>query len=88
MSNVSTKVQKDYPDFAAEVQGLDADAIKARIVQLQSALEESEAFREADESLARAKEEVKQLSAPYNEVRKAVRQKTSYLVQLLNDKGG
>lgn len=78
--------QKLYPDFVAEVDNLDAPALKARIVQLQQALEESEAHKEENESLKNARAEVSELAGPYRDLKKAVKSKTSYLIELLKNK--
>lgn len=86
MSN-RTKVQKNYPDFANEVEKLDASALKARIVGLQQALEESEAHKEANEVLTAARAEVKELSGPYRDVKKAVALKTKYIIDLIKERG-
>lgn len=77
------KVQKEYPDFVKEVDHLDAEALKARIVGIQQALEESDAHMEANESLAAAKASVTELAGPYRDFRKASKLKTKYLIDLL-----
>lgn len=81
------KCEKEYPDFVSEVQALDGAQLKARIVKLQQGLEESEAHKEANEELKSARANCTELSAPYRDVRKAVKLKTSYLIELLNEKG-
>lgn len=86
MSN-SAKIQKEYPDFADEVEKLDSAGLKARIVQLQQALDESEAHKEANEALRDARAAVNELAGPYRDVKKAVRLKTQYLIELLKNKG-
>lgn len=83
MSN-RIKVQKNYLDFANEVEKLDATALKARIVGLQQALEESEAHKEANDVLAQAKAE---LNGPYQDVKKAIKLKTKYIIDLLKERG-
>jgi len=74
----SSKCQKEYPDFASEVESLKPDELKARVVQLQQALQESELALEADEA--------REFAAPYLDVRKAVKLKTAYILGLLNEK--
>lgn len=86
MSN-NIKVQKEYPDFCSEVDKLDAGALKARIVGLQQALEESEAHKEANEALQQAREALKELSGPYRDVKKAVKLKTKYILDLIKERG-
>lgn len=81
------KVQKQYPDFVQEVDNLSAEELKGRIVQLQRALEESEEHKEANDVLASARAEVSELVGPYNDVKKAVKAKTKYIIELLKEKG-
>ena len=83
---VTEQVQELYPDFADEVVRLDTDDLKGRIVSLQQQLEESEVHKEANEALKDARSAVNELMGPYRDVRKAVRLKTKYLVELLSEK--
>ena len=81
------KAQKDYPDFCKEVDALSADQLKARIVGIQQALAESESCKESDDELKQARAKLSELNGPYQDVKKAVKIKTSYLVELLAEKG-
>lgn len=81
------KCEKAYPEFVEEVYNLTSEALKARIVSLQQGLEESEAHKEANDTLKEARAQVTELNGPYLDVRKAVRLKTSYLIELLREKG-
>lgn len=85
--SVKEQVQDKYKDFASEVEGLSAAALKARVVVYQQQLAESEAHKEANESLSRARAEVTELAGPYNDVKKAVKLKTKYLLDLISEKG-
>lgn len=82
------KIQDEYPEFTSEVDGLNVQELKNRIANYAKALQESEESRDADEDLKRAKEEAKELGAPYRDIRKAVKLKTRYLISLIVDKGG
>lgn len=75
-------------EFMESVMGLSNKELEARISQMQKALDESEEHREANEALKNAKDEVKLLSGPYNDVKKAVKLKTKYIIDLLKEKGG
>lgn len=75
-------------EFMESVMGLSNKDLEARISQMQKALDESEEHREANEALKNAKDEVKLLSGPYNDVKKAVKLKTKYIITLLKEKGG
>jgi hypothetical protein len=84
---MSKDIRKEHPDFVQEVDTLTGDQLKARIVQLQQALEESNAHKEANDDLTAAKANVTELNGPYQDVRKAVQLKTKYLIELLKEKG-
>ena len=84
---LSIRVQKELPDFASEAEALDASSLEDRIVELAKGLEEVEKAKEADTALQEARENAKELNAPYLESKKVIRLKTSYLVQLLEEKG-
>jgi hypothetical protein len=84
---MKAKCQKKYPEFTNEVDSLTADQLKARIVGLQQALQESDNAKEADEGLQLAKDQAREFAAPYNDVRKAVKLKTQYILELLSEKG-
>lgn len=85
--SVSETVESEYKEFSAEVYNLPAADLRNRIAGLQQALEESEAHKEANESLIEARNEVSLLSGPYKDVKKAVKLKTKYLLELLSTRG-
>lgn len=80
---MNSKCQKQHPDFTSEVDSLNPDELKARVVQLQQALQESEEAMEADDGLNQARDQAREFAAPYLDVRKAVKLKTSYILNLL-----
>lgn len=82
-----TKTQKEYPDFCNEVNALTPDQLKARIVALQQALSESEEHKADNMDLRDAKHLVSELAVPYRDVRKAVKAKTAYIIELLRNQG-
>ena len=75
-------------EFKAAVDGLSVDEITTRIANLQKALDESEEHKAANEELQAARDEVKLISGPYNDVKTAIRIKTKYLIDLSKEKGG
>lgn len=85
MSN--SKIQKQYPDFTSEVDNLTPEQLKQRIVGMQQALSDSEAMRESDDQLQAARASAKEFAAPYNDVKKAVKLKTQYILELLKNSG-
>lgn len=88
MSKNTLKVEKEMPEFVAEVAGLSVQELDARLATLAKNNEAVEQSKEADEDLASAKEAVKQFNAPYREAKAAIRSKTSYIVALIEEKGG
>lgn len=80
-------VQGEYPEFATEVAGLSADQLNNRLATLAKNLEESETSKENDQGLEEAKALAVELGAPYRDAKKAIRQKTKYVIALLSDKG-
>jgi len=84
----AAKVQKEFPEFTDEVDRLDVQALKNRIATYASELSESEDHKENNEALKDAQSEVKLITGPYSDVKKAVAKKTRYLLSLIKDKGG
>jgi hypothetical protein len=85
--SLAVRIQKEMPEFFDEVASLDATALEARIVQLAKGLEEVEKTKDEDEGLQAARATARDLNAPYVEAKKAIRLKTSYICQLLEEKG-
>ncbi len=85
--SVKEKAQKDYPDFTIEVDTLSVEQLEDRIVGMQKALEESEEHKENNKDLKASRAAVLELSGPYRDIKKAVRLKTKYILELLAEKG-
>lgn len=81
------KVQKEQPEFVAEVESASVEQLDARLAQLAKDIEAVNDAKEADEELEQAREKASQLAAPYSESRKALQAKSRYIVELLKDKG-
>ncbi len=81
------KVAKEFPEFVDEVQGLTIEALRNRIVNMQQALDESEAHKEANDTLKEARANLTELSGPYRDVKRAIQLKTRYIIELLREKG-
>ena len=73
-------------EFASEVSSLSVANLEARITRMQKDLDESEEHKENNESLRQAKDEVKELSGPYSDVKKAIKLKTKYIIEILKEK--
>lgn len=80
-------VQEAFPEFASEVAGATVDQLNGKLATLAKNLEESETAKENDEGLEEAKALAAELGAPYRDAKKAIRQKTKYVIGLLSDKG-
>jgi len=85
--SITEVIESEYKEFAAEVRNLSPVDLKNRIAGLQQALEESEAHKEQNEALNEARNQVSLLSGPYRDVKKAVKLKTKYLLELLANRG-
>lgn len=85
--SLTVTIQKQMPEFADEVASFDVSALEDRIVSMARSLDDVEKAKAADEGLEQAREQAKQLNAPYNDAKKAIRLKTSYLILLLEEKG-
>lgn len=84
------KVDSKYPGYSSEVLGLNVPQLEKRISDMQKALEDAAIFKEEKngEAIKSLREQLKELNADYNEVKKAVALKTKLLVQLVREKGG
>lgn len=85
---LKTKVQTDYPEFTDSVDSLPVDKLEENMLRYAKYREETEMAKKKDEGLEKAKNEVKELQAPYNETLKALKLKMAYLMLLIEDKKG
>lgn len=85
-SKLNKKVQKEFPEFADEVLNLpEADLIK-RITTLAQGARANDESKKADAQLQGARSDAKVFAAPYNDFKKAVKLKTTYILNLLEDR--
>lgn len=75
-------------EFRDEVWGQTTSQLEDRIATLQKQLDESEEHKSENVALRDAKYEVSIIEGPYNDVKKAVKVKTKFLIELIKDKGG
>lgn len=85
---VREQVEEQFGDWAGTVQGLSVAELDSMILRYAKYREEIKDFREKDEQLQKAKEMVKELSAPHRDNLKGNEMKTKYLITLLGEKGG
>ncbi len=83
--NWKQKFEEENATFAVEAQQMSMEDKKQRVVDLSKGLLEIEQALEADEAVKTAKEQLKELMAPYKESQKLVRNKIKYLIELLNE---
>jgi len=80
--------------FVDEINGLDIDQLKARIVSLQMQNQENEEFKAsmsyiaAEEEFQHAKDRFDLVAGPVKDVTTAVKNKTKMVVERLKEKGG
>jgi hypothetical protein len=88
VSTFQEKIQKKYPHFADEVQGLSVEQLENRLVK--NAKYESETLnaRDSDTELTEAKERAKFLAEPYRDTLKALKDQNKYIIELIGEKGG
>jgi len=82
------QVEKEYPDFVAVVAGLSVEDLDKRLSDYAKEQENALKAQEEDTELESTKEKLKELKAPYNDVKKALRLKMRYLIKLIEEKGG
>lgn len=74
-------------DTVTELDAQDADQLKGVIVSSQEIIEAEEATRDTDLELAKAKDKVAELRAPYTEAIKRQRAKIAYAMHRLRERG-
>jgi hypothetical protein len=86
--NRMEKLQKKMDmDVVEELEKMDVAELKARIVLSQANLSENDREQDADQELARLKDELKNAAEPYKEARKCQSQIATYCTFLLEQKG-
>ena len=82
------KVQKEYPEFASEVDSLQLADLEKKISTYAKEEEKVAQAREEDSELNALSEQKAELEGPYRDAKKAIRLKIKYLIELVKDKGG
>lgn len=85
---LKTKAQKDYPEFTDSVDSLKLAELESNLLRLAKYREETEMAKKKDEALEKARAEVKELQAPYNDALKALKIKMAYLGLLIQERKG
>ena len=85
---LKTKAQKDYPEFTDGVDNLQLAELESNLLRLAKYREETEMAKKKDETLEKARNDVAELQAPYNDAIKALKIKMGYLNLLIQDRKG
>jgi len=83
---LKTKTQKEHPDFTDSVDSLSVSELEANMLRLAKYREETDLAKQKDPHLEKARAEVKELQAPYNDAMKALKLKMAYLGILISEK--
>lgn len=73
--------------YAEEAAGMSGDQLRAEIIRAETSLRWVQQEMKADEKLTGARELMKDLSASYNEAKKAQRAKIDYSLHVLEERG-
>lgn len=84
---IKTKVEKEFPDFVDMITAADLQSLEKNLYIYAKHREETELALSEDEALALAKEQVKEMSAPYRDAIKALKLKMAYINLLIEEKG-
>ena len=85
MQKFKDKVGKDYPDFVQATQGLSAEDLRKKLLTYSKYREETSLAQSNDVKLQAAREQVKELNAPYKDALKALKAKIAFIYLLLKD---
>lgn len=83
---LKTKAQKDFPEFTDSVDNAQLPELESQLLRYAKYREETEMAKKKDETLEKAKNNVKELQAPYNETLNALKIKTAYLGLLISER--
>lgn len=72
--------------FVSEIESLSSEDLKGRIVQLQAAKEDNDAFK-LTEGYVQAKDDWEMVSGPVRDTNRAIKNKTKMIIELLKQKG-
>lgn len=83
---IKAKVEKDLPDFVDMLNGASLESLDKNLSIYAKYREETELAKSEDEGLQRAKEAVKEISAPYNDAIKVLKLKLAYINLLIEER--
>ena len=83
-----TQVQEVYPEFVDAVMGLSVEDLNKQILLYAKERENVREAKEKDDGLRDLTEAKKLAEGPYRDTNKAINLKTSFLFELIKEKGG
>lgn len=90
--SLQEQVRSKYPEFPEAVDGLSVEDLKKRVLSYskenENVNDELARLNEPGNALYIAKAAVSEIAGPFNDAKKAIKMKISYLVQLIEEKGG
>lgn len=86
MSKILEKVQKELPEFVEECANLTAAEIDTRLSKNAQDLDKVEVSEEEDEEYQAARDNSRELGAPYRDAKKVLKLKSKYLISLLKER--
>jgi hypothetical protein len=87
-TDFKAKMQKDFPEFVAVVDGESVGALEALLSKYTKEAQNVQDAQEADEALESARAAAKDLGAPYRDAKSAIKKKLKYIVSCIREKGG
>lgn len=81
------KVQKEYGEFSDAVAHLSGEDLERRILDYAKEQERIDEELDSNEVIKAAKDNLKEIKAPFTDAKKAVKMKMRYLMALLEDRG-
>jgi SMC interacting uncharacterized protein involved in chromosome segregation len=82
------KIQKKFPQFTEMVDAMSVEQLEDKLNVYAKEQEKVKKAKEDDVELNKAKDLVSDLSAPYNDAKKAIELKMSYIIMQIGEKGG
>jgi len=79
--------KKIEPEFLDNVNAMDTEEIKKRLLEQESAVYDAENEKEEDKELTEAREKVKEFSKPYREKKAQATAKIKYCMFVLENRG-
>lgn len=81
-------VEKKYPAFVEETNGMSVSDLNARINKLVKDTDQIQTAMDENQKINEAKELLKELKGPYTDGIKENKLKVKYLIEMIKEKGG